>query len=142
MNKNYYGPHLMVDILAADPGALGDLTRVSAFLGSLPDSIGMHRLTPPIAFPYHPGGDPLDPEAGITGIVVIAESHLSLHTYPHQGKAYFDAFSCRPFDPRRVLDLLIREFLVTDHRHYLVRRGSLAPTLRAPGRRRVPAPSP
>lgn len=141
MNKNYYGPHLMVDVLAADPAALGDLARVSAFLGSVPDAIGMHKLTPPIAFPYHPGGDPLDPEAGITGIVVIAESHLSLHTYPHQGKAYFDAFSCRSFDPEQVLEMLIRAFGVTEYRHYLVRRGALPPVVRVPGRRRMPAPS-
>ncbi len=127
MNKDYYGPHLMVDILEADRGALGNLSKVSAFLDELPDRIGMKKLTPPIAFPYNPGGDPMDPEAGITGFIVIAESHISIHTYPHQGRAYFDAFSCRPFKPGLVLDLLLRAFKVTRYHSNLVKRGALNP---------------
>ena len=127
MNRDYYGPHLMVDILEADRRALGDLSKVSRFLDELPDKIGMKKLTPPIVFPYHPEGDPMDPEAGITGFIVIAESHISIHTYPHQGRAYFDAFSCRPFKPAQVLELLLREFIVTRYDSNLVKRGALNP---------------
>ena len=130
MNRNYYGPHMMVDVRAADRTALAELSRVSNFLGRLPDLIGMNRLTPPITFPYYPGNDPLDPEAGITGVVVIAESHISLHTYPNQGRAYFDAFSCRPFDQELVLDFLIKEFGIQDYDMHLVRRGALKPITR------------
>ena len=130
----------MVDILAADREALGDLAKVSRFLDELPDKIGMKKLTPPIAFPYHPGGNPDDPEAGITGFLVIAESHISLHTYPHQGRAYFDAFSCRPFQPSLVLDLLLKEFKVTRYDSNLVKRGALNPRCALEESRSAPTP--
>jgi len=130
----------MVDILEADPQALGDLARVSRFLDELPDKIGMKKLTPPIAFPYNPGGDPMDPEAGITGFIVIAESHISIHTYPHKGRAYFDAFSCRPFQPGKVLELLLKEFQVKRYDSNLVKRGALNPRCSLEEARPAPAP--
>ncbi len=114
----------MVDIEIADKKALGDLERVSKFLDKVPDAIGMKKLTPPIAFQYNPYGDESHSEAGITGFIIIAESHISIHTYSNQGKAYFDAFSCKPFDSEKVLKLLLEEFKVKRYKSYLVERGT------------------
>jgi S-adenosylmethionine decarboxylase proenzyme len=36
----------------------------------------------------------------VTGVLVLAESHFSAHTYPENGKVYLDVFCCSPhFDP-------------------------------------------
>ena len=32
--------------------------------------------------------------SGVTILLLLAESHVSLHTYPEQGRAFFDAFTC------------------------------------------------
>lgn len=38
---------------------------------------------------------------GVTGVLVLAESHFSAHTYPENNKIYFDVFCCSPnFDPK------------------------------------------
>lgn len=38
---------------------------------------------------------------GVTGVLVLAESHFSAHTYPEDNKVYLDVFCCSPnFDPK------------------------------------------
>jgi S-adenosylmethionine decarboxylase proenzyme len=40
---------------------------------------------------------------GVTATVVIAESHLSIHTWPEHGYAAVDVFTCGGLDPRKAL---------------------------------------
>jgi len=42
--------------------------------------------------------------------VLIAESHISVHTFPDQGFANADVFSCEPFDAGTVLSALRKAF--------------------------------
>jgi S-adenosylmethionine decarboxylase len=42
---------------------------------------------------------------GYSTLVMIAESHLSLHTFPEDGFATFDAYSCKDFDHEMILRL-------------------------------------
>ena len=42
-------------------------------------------------------------ESGITGFVIIADSHISIHTYPFKGSLYMDIFSCKWFDKGRII---------------------------------------
>lgn len=72
---------------------------------------------------------------GVSGTVVIAESHLSIHTWPEKGYAAVDIFTCGGLDPRPGFELLGRTLLadsvrmqeivrgttddVTEHRHLL-----------------------
>ncbi|MEX0568673.1 MAG: adenosylmethionine decarboxylase [Candidatus Njordarchaeota archaeon] len=44
---------------------------------------------------------------GVTGIVAIAESHLSVHTWPEFGYAAIDIFTCRGIDPQVAADVII-----------------------------------
>jgi S-adenosylmethionine decarboxylase len=51
-----------------------------------------------------------DPK-GLTGIAVLAESHISIHTWPERQYIAVDAFTCgKHTDPRRAIDCLAREF--------------------------------
>ena len=51
-----------------------------------------------------------DPQ-GATGVLVLAESHFSAHTYPEDGKVYVDVFCCSPnFDPKLCARVLEQEF--------------------------------
>ncbi|MGE5527635.1 MAG: adenosylmethionine decarboxylase [Patescibacteria group bacterium] len=48
---------------------------------------------------------------GVSGAVIIAESHLSVHTYPELGFAALDFFTCgRLVDPRVICELLVEAF--------------------------------
>ncbi|MBN9548646.1 MAG: adenosylmethionine decarboxylase [Alphaproteobacteria bacterium] len=47
---------------------------------------------------------------GITGVALLAESHISIHTWPETGYAAIDIFMCGRCDPRRALPVLDRWF--------------------------------
>lgn len=51
-----------------------------------------------------------DPQ-GATGVLVLAESHFSAHTYPENKKVYVDVFCCSAdFDPKFCARVLEQEF--------------------------------
>jgi len=43
-------------------------------------------------------------ESGITGYIIISDSHISVHTYPFKKSLYLDLFSCRRFDSDKISD--------------------------------------
>lgn len=50
------------------------------------------------------------PEHGVSGVVVIAESHLTIHTWPEHGYAAVDVFSCGALDLKAGIELLANAF--------------------------------
>jgi S-adenosylmethionine/arginine decarboxylase-like enzyme len=57
---------------------------------------------------------------GLTGIVVLSESHMSIHTMPETGTLYFDLFSCRTFHEDRVRAMMEMVFDVTEWQDWRV----------------------
>lgn len=47
---------------------------------------------------------------GITGVVMLAESHMSIHTWPEHGYAAVDIFMCGDCDPKKTLETLMTLF--------------------------------
>lgn len=90
-----FGPHLMLDGYGCDKGKLEDLNLIYRILDELPSRIGMTRIMPPYVFKYS-GAKPED--WGISGFVLIAESHISIHTFPEKSFVSVDIFSCKAFD--------------------------------------------
>lgn len=88
--------HLVVDGYGADPEKLMDEERVRRFLDEYPATIGMTKMIPPQVYTYR-GRVPED--WGVSGFVLIAESHISVHTFPDRGYVNIDIFSCKDFDP-------------------------------------------
>lgn len=107
MDKGGFGPHIVLDLNECDPDRLGDLNLIFDLLNSIPDKIGMHKITQPYVFPYA-GLVPED--RGITGMVIIAESHLAIHTFQDKAYCFCDIFSCKPFDYEEAKNLLIEAF--------------------------------
>jgi S-adenosylmethionine decarboxylase len=46
------------------------------------------------------------PSGGVSGVAVLAESHLSIHTWPERGYAAVDVFMCGSAEPHRVVPIL------------------------------------
>ena len=107
MKENTFGPHLTLDLSGCNKQKLADYEFIFNFLLNLPDKIGMTRITQPYVFPYE-GKVPED--KGITGIVIIAESHCSAHTFPEKDYVFIDVFSCKSFDYEATADYIINEF--------------------------------
>jgi len=65
---------------------------------------------------------------GVSGVVVIAESHLSIHTWPEFGYAAVDVFTCGDRAmPHRAADYLIEAFAPTRHEIKAIPRGIPGP---------------
>ena len=92
--------HLIIDGFGGDAGMMWDTERLRTFLEEYPASLGMTRITEPEVLEYH-GPNPND--SGISGFVIIAESHISVHTFPHRDYVNIDLFSCKSFDHERAL---------------------------------------
>ena len=69
------------------------------FLDDLPAKIGMKKISKPYVMIY----DPKNEERGLSGFVFIAESQISIHTYPDKNFAVIDVFSCKEFDVDEVI---------------------------------------
>lgn len=63
---------------------------------------------------------------GYTCLYLLAESHVSIHTYPQEGALFFDAFTCGPLDPNLILQAFVAALGSVDVRAQLVERGLLA----------------
>lgn len=107
MKETGFGPHLMLDLNECNPEKLNDYRLIFDLLATIPDKVGMTKITQPHVFPYS-GLVPED--EGITGIVVIAESHISIHTFPKKNYVFIDIFSCKYFDLEEIKQELIDVF--------------------------------
>jgi S-adenosylmethionine decarboxylase len=110
----------MLDLNECDPAKLDDFELCFRILNDLPDQIGMTKITQPHVFRYS-GLVPED--KGITGVVIIAESHISIHTFPEKNYAFVDIFSCKPFDIEPAKQYFIKAFESKDPDVFITERG-------------------
>lgn len=97
-----FGPHITLDLKGCPKEVLSDYNLHFDYLKSLPGLIHMTPITQPYVFPYS-GLVPED--KGITGIVIIAESHISVHSFEDKGYCFVDIFSCKDFDVERAIQI-------------------------------------
>lgn len=103
------GYHLTLDAMSCkNARALADLSFIYDLLDAMPEKVGMQAITPPILRRWLA---PPDPESGLSGMIMISTSHISIHTFPEKNKFYFDIFSCKEFDVHKVLKMLHELFL-------------------------------
>ena len=57
------------------------------------------------------------------GFVLIAESHISIHTFPERGYLSLDIFSCKDFDHEQAVDYATELFGIARHEINLVGPG-------------------
>lgn len=80
----YTGTHLLADLTGC--AGLDDAARVEA---ALRDAVAAAKATLLDIRLHHFG-----PEQGVTGVALLAESHISIHTWPEHGYAAIDIFLC------------------------------------------------
>lgn len=115
-----FGPHLMLDCYGCPREKLADIDLIFITLDTFPARIGMHKIMPPYVFKYS-GKVPED--WGVSGVVLIAESHISIHTFPDKEHAFIDIFSCKDFDTDYARAQLLDIFEATHHEVVLLNRG-------------------
>jgi len=115
-----FGPHLILEAYGCPKDLLGDLGLVSETLDAYPAQLDMTKIMPPYVFRYS-GTVPDD--WGVSGVVLIAESHISIHTFPDKGFVTLDIFSCREFDVDAAIDYFKSVFKPTSVEKQVLQRG-------------------
>lgn len=80
-----YGRHVVAELVDCDPEVLNNKELLEVALRSAADFSGASVLDS-CAHSFQPNG--------VTVLLLLAESHVSLHTYPEDRSAFFDAFTC------------------------------------------------
>ncbi len=95
----FAGTHLILDLWGAS--RIDDIDLMERAMRDSVDAAGatllhihLHRFTP----------------TGISGVAVLAESHISVHTWPERGFAAFDVFMCGDARPELVIPVLREAF--------------------------------
>ena len=96
----FAGTHLLVDLWEATN--LGDPAVIDRALCEAALAAGATIL--------HSHFHHFSPNGGVSGVVVLAESHISIHTWPERNFAAVDIFMCGACDPHLAIPVLQRTF--------------------------------
>jgi S-adenosylmethionine decarboxylase len=96
----FAGTHLLAELW--DAKNLGDLEITDRMLR---DSAAVAGATLLHVHLHHFG-----PNAGLSGVAVLAESHISIHTWPERGYAAIDVFMCGACDPYKAIAVMRKAF--------------------------------
>ena len=113
------GTHLLIDLKDCNPGRLDSIKDVQDAMVSAAKKadativdVSFHEFNP----------------IGISGMVIIAESHLSIHTWPEYGYAAVDIFTCGDqIKPQEAAAYLIERFECKSPSVSEMKRGILTP---------------
>ncbi len=100
------GTHWLIDCFGVDAGLLADARRLETVLCAAADDAGARRLFQH----FHRFATDASAATGVTGVVLLAESHVTIHTWPERRFAAIDLFLCGDTRPDRALARIEREF--------------------------------
>jgi len=114
---DYLGNHLLVELYECDSKKLNDLGKLEMVLeeavrisGATALKASFHQFAP----------------QGVSGVIIIAESHFTIHTWPEYGYAALDIFTCgHSVDSQKALDYIEKELNVKTVSVTEMRRGNI-----------------
>lgn len=83
------GLEWLIDAHACAPEALRDPDRLGRVFARAVEELGLRPVGEPRFHAFPPPG-------GVTGMLLLSESHLTCHTFPEHGFASFNLYCCRP----------------------------------------------
>lgn len=97
----FAGTHLIIDLWGASN--LDDSEAVEAMLKEATETCGATLLYMHVHV--------FSENGGISGVAVLAESHISIHTWPERGYAAVDLFMCGCAEPQKAIPVLRKHFM-------------------------------
>lgn len=94
------GTHLIIDLIKAS--RLDDIAHIERTLIDCVKRAGATLL--------HIHLHHFEPNGGVSGVAVLAESHISIHSWPENGYAALDVFMCGDAEPERCVEVLREAF--------------------------------
>lgn len=97
------GCEWVVEAYGCEPASLRSLDKLQALFGAMIEELRLHAVEPPL---WHQFPGP----GGVTGLTLLAESHLACHTFPEHGTICLNLFCCKPREDWDFAAYLQREF--------------------------------
>ncbi|MDL2354298.1 MAG: adenosylmethionine decarboxylase [Pseudomonadota bacterium] len=113
------GIHLLADLHGIDAARLVSCEALDALLRAGAAAAGATIL--------HSHFHSFGPGHGVTGVVMLAESHISIHTWPEFGFAAADIFMCGDAAPQLALDVIERALAPSARSVQTISRGAAGP---------------
>ncbi|MEK7498713.1 MAG: adenosylmethionine decarboxylase [Patescibacteria group bacterium] len=113
-----YGKHYILECTVEQNDMLTNLEGVKTFFASIVKTLHMTPVSECVSYVF-PGSN------GITAFQVIAESHISIHTWPEYNYFSFDVFSCKDFDDSALDALVHQNFPIAKKVSQIIHRGTL-----------------
>ncbi|RJG24433.1 adenosylmethionine decarboxylase [Massilia cavernae] len=114
------GVHLLADFHGVDPARLTAVERIDELLRAGAEAAGARILHSH----FHSFGEAM----GVTGVVLLAESHISIHTWPEFGFAAADIFMCGEAVPQLALAVIDNALQPQSRTVQTIERGAPVPT--------------
>ncbi len=122
----YFGLHLTIDGYGGDKEKLNSASLVRDILNDLPRRLKMKKLTDPLIKKVPPLSEK-DP-GGISGFVIISESHISIHAFPDRGFISIDVYTCQnQLDKDFVIQYFTEKFNLQETETNFIVRGTKYP---------------
>jgi S-adenosylmethionine decarboxylase len=122
-----FGVHLLFDGYSCNAKLLADKEHLTQLLFDIPRKMGMHTISDPLVIEVGPLNQK-DP-GGISGFVLIAESHISYHTFPKRGFVTADIYTCQnELDAEKFIQFLAEAFGTSDYDTQIINRGMRYPS--------------
>jgi len=111
------GKHLLVEYYECEPKILNDVNKIREYMMEAA-RVGGATIVNDVFHTFNP--------YGVSGVVVIAESHLAIHTWPEYNFAAVDLFTCgEDVDPWKAFEYLKKNLKSKYHLTMEVKRGVL-----------------
>lgn len=116
------GNHLVLDGYSASKELLNNKRFLKKFIVDLVYEIKMKPITKPLAVKYK--ADPEDKtQNGVTATVILAESNVTIHTYPEYKFFALDIFSCREFPINKTINYIKKNLQMIKYKKRILKRG-------------------
>jgi spermidine synthase len=96
------GQHILVEFQGCFPEILADAAQMKTLICHAIEELG----GPILSATFHPSGDQKSGDQRISGVVLLGQSHVAVHTDPEQGSVAIDAFTSQEFNPLIVYEQL------------------------------------
>ena len=100
-----WGQHMILDVERCNPEHIRNPRHIKAFVKAMVAAVGMKAYGPPRVVMFGTGR-----RKGYTLVQLIETSDITCHFSEQDNSAYFDLFSCKPFDESKAKNVFIDYF--------------------------------
>lgn len=111
--------HLIIDAKTKNMRNLNSKEFIKKLLINLTKKINMKAISKPLVIKY---SAKQKAESGITGTIILAESNITIHTYPFKKFFYLDIFSCKGFKIKSTINYLKKQLQITKYKKRILSR--------------------